>query len=361
MALFLVLGLVVLIAVIVIGVLFFMLSKEGKNEDEKAVPVKKDMLAGLFGPQKLKADPHEPVAAKMPEVPLPVQEARTPPEDEVYKKRAQELEDELKSISQQAQTQSNEAKQMIQTLTEENESLKIEKARMELAQQKLTELQADAANLKTENTGLQTQLESANARLRQLEEEMAAVKIKMGEEIAQANAAVAQLTQEKETLAPAPAQPGPDDVLRQELESLKSEQLQLKQKYDELTGSHQKLQELNTQLTEKNESLQYELVKAKAQASGLERVSSNYKNQLEDSLRKLNAAQATNDHLSQMKAQLEGQVEEKNAQNEELTKKDQLSQFELEKNRTRLVNLERECEDLKARLAAPKAATNNEN
>ena len=98
------------------------------------------------------------------------------------------------------------------------------------------------------------------------------------------------------------------------------------------------------------ESLKYELIKARAQSSGLERVSFNYKNQLEDFFKKVNAAQVTNDHLSQVKNRLEGMVEEIKLQNEELVKKDHLAQFELEKNRSRLVSLEREYEDLKARV-----------
>ncbi|MDE2027975.1 MAG: hypothetical protein KGJ11_05505, partial [Candidatus Omnitrophica bacterium] len=302
-----------------------------------------------------------------PKVGLPLEEARpmllqeepqpvpaaAPSQEDIYKQRAEELENELKSISEKAEAQSGEAKQMIQTLTEENESLKLEKAKMELAQQKLGELQGEASALKTENTQLQTQLGSANARMQQLEQEMAAFKVQMGQEIEQARATVAQLTQEKEGAAAAPAPepaPAPDEGLRRELESLKSEQAELRQKCEELGASNQKLQELNTQLTEKVDGLEYELVKARAQASGLERISSNYKNQLEDSLKKLNAIQVTHDHLCEAKGQLEGVVEEIKLHNEELAKKDQLAQFELEKSRSRLVNLERECEDLKAKV-----------
>jgi len=96
--------------------------------------------------------------------------------------------------------------------------------------------------------------------------------------------------------------------------------------------------------------MQYELVKARAQSSGLERISFNYKNQLEDFLNKVTLAQSTNDQLTQAKNRLEGLVEEVKSHNEELIKKDSLSQFELEKNRSRLVSLERECEELKSRI-----------
>ena len=93
---------------------------------------------------------------------------------------------------------------MIETLTKENESLKSQQADLEQAQQKLIELQGEASGLKTENLNLQTQLESTNAKVHLLEEQMTAVKIQMGEEISRANATVTELTREKEALLSAP-------------------------------------------------------------------------------------------------------------------------------------------------------------
>ncbi len=169
MDLFIILGAVVLITFVVLGVLFFLLSKEGQ---------KKDFSSRFFEQKDLK-------------VSLPTQEVQT---------------------------------SLIETLTKENESLKSQQANLEQAQHKLIELQGEASGLKTENTGLKTQLESTHAKARLLEEEMAAVKIQMGEEISRVNATVSELN--------------------------------------------------------------YKLIKARAQSSGLERVSFNYKNQLEDFLRK---------------------------------------------------------------------------
>jgi chromosome segregation ATPase len=198
------------------------------------------------------------------------------------------------SLSAQAvQVPSDETKQLIETLTKENGSFKNQQVHLEQAQQKLGELQEEFSRLRTENLSLQTQLESAHAKVRLLEEE-----------ISRAHATVSSASE-----------PQPDEALRHELESLK-----------------------------------YELVKAKAQSSGLERVSFNYKNQLEEFFKKVNTAQVSNDHLSQAKNRLEGMVQEIKSQNEELVKKDQLAQFELEKNRSRLTSLEREYEDLKARV-----------
>jgi chromosome segregation ATPase len=361
MVLFIILGAVVLIAIVVLGVLFFMLGNEGKKKEASAVPVtdlnqlKKELSSGgLLDPvqkPKFVLKNSEVIPPFVPKVSLPTQKVQSPLGDDAYKKRAEELEEELKSIAQKAEGQSDEAKKMIEDLVEENESLKSQKDNLEQAQQKLTELQGEAVSLQTENAGLQSQLQTTNAQVRLLEEQMTSFKLQMGEEISRANAAVVELTKEKETLSaavPIPV-PEPDAVLHQELEALKIQQAQLRQRYDDLERTHEKLRELNTTLMEKNDLLQYEVVKSRAQSSGLERVSFNYKNQLEDFLKKVNAAEVTSDHLSQVKNRLEETVEQIKLQNEELVKKDQLVQFELEKNRSRLISLERENEDLKAR------------
>ena len=321
MILFIVLALVVLITFAILGGLFYMLSKEGsdKNED-KAVP--------LTDLNQFKKELSETVVLS----PLPSME---PSVDEMaYKNRVAELENELESIALKAEDQTREANKLIETLSAENEALKTDKAGVEEAQQKLAELQGEASTLKVDNLNLQTQLETSGARVRLLEEQMDVVKMQMGEELARANAAISELTHEKEAVV-SPVKQEVDLGASQELDVLKSEQIALKQKCENLE--------------KENQSLEYELIKARAQSSGLERISFNYKNQLEDFLKKVNAIEAINVDLSQVKNSLEEMVEHVKSENEDLVRKDQLSQFELEKNRSRLANLERECEDLKAR------------
>jgi len=357
MALFIILGAVVIIAVVVLGFLFYLLSKEGQREEASAVPVtdlseiNKELSNQLFEQNNSKVieKDDEIIPVFQLKVNKPLEKAQSNQEDEAYKKRAQHLEDELLAISKKADGQSDEAKRLIETLSEENDALKIQKASLELAQEKLNEVQVEAEKLKTENITLQTQLETTNSRVQYLEQEMTAVKMQMGEEISQANAKIIELSREKETMA-AEIKVEPDEALRQEVEALKVEKAQLNQKCDDLAKAQEELTAQNSQLTERIDSMQYELVKARAQSSGLERISFNYKNQLEDFLNKVTLAQSTNDQLTQAKNRLEGLVEEVKSHNEELIKKDSLSQFELEKNRSRLVSLERECEELKSRI-----------
>ena len=111
----------------------------------------------------------------------------------------QELEKELRTISKKAEGQSDEARQMIEDLTKENESLKSQQVNLEQARQRLIELQGEASGLKTENVNLQTQLEATNANVQLLEGQMAAFKVQMGNELlSRANATVTELTREKE-------------------------------------------------------------------------------------------------------------------------------------------------------------------
>jgi len=306
MVLFIVLGIVVLITFFVMGFLFLMLDKEGQKTDEKAVPLtdlsqlKRDFSSSLLEPQIPKTvDEPNVVPAFTPQVSLPTQASKYVAGEDIYKKRARELEEELLNISKKAEGQSNEARQMIETLSQENESLKIQQANLTQVQQKLTELETQTDHLHTENSALQTQLDSSNTKVQALEVEMAAVKIQMGEEIAQARATVSQLNIEKESWEQAAKKGSQVDAVSQELEASKVQQAQLKQNFEDLEKTNQQLRELNGDLIKKVETLQYELVKARAQSTGLERIGFNYKNQLEDFFKKINEVQLTNEKLSE--------------------------------------------------------------
>jgi hypothetical protein len=119
------------------------------------------------------------------------------------------------------------------------------------------------------------------------------------------------------------------------LSSLKSELEQIKKDHDELKKT--------------SDGLQQDLIQARAQVSGLERVNFNYKNQLEELLKKP-AADPSQQGVSSSKDRMESMIEDIKMENEELAQKDRLSQFELEKSRERVASLTREIEELKARV-----------
>ncbi|MBF0511710.1 MAG: hypothetical protein HQL13_05195 [Candidatus Omnitrophica bacterium] len=338
MILFIILGVVVMMALCVLGGLFYMLSQEAqKKEEAMAVPVTdiKELNAPEIVSVVSDPKPVENLSEAGPIISSPDLPSSSVLEGDAYRKRSQMLEDELLAISKKASNQSDEARQMIASLTKENEELKAKQADLNKAQEEILIVQAQADRLKNENNALQTQLDSTNARVYSLETEMASLRIKMEEEITKAQS------------IPTPV---PDQALIHELESLKSEYAQFKEKYDDLDNRCHELTLANTQLIEKNDLLQYELVKAKAQSSGLERVSFNYKAQLEDFLKKIHLHEASNDKLSNLNNRLEGMVEEIKLKNEELEKQEQLTKFELEQNRLRMVNLEHECANLRSRV-----------
>jgi len=282
MMLFVVLGIVVFMALAVVGVLFFMLGKEEKKPEEKDVP------KGVLLKQPISYttnDGSEIIPAFVPKVSLPVQDTKIALENEAYQNRIKELEDQLNGISQKAEGQSVDAKRMIEDLKKENDTLKIQQTNLMQAKEKLDLLTQEASDLKNVNSTLQTQLETASGQVRLLEEQMTAVKLQMGEEISRANATVNELKIERDAALAAP-KPEPDEGLKQELETVKIEGAQLRQKYDDLDHTYQKLKELNAHLIEKNGLLQFELTQVRAQTSGLERLSFNYKNQLEEFLKK---------------------------------------------------------------------------
>ena len=263
MALFIVLGVVVLTTFFVLGFLFFTLDQEGQKEKEKVVPLR-DVLQLRQEVSDAPAEPQIPKAVDEPAAPKYLAT------EDVYKKRAQELEEELLAVSKKAQDELARARQTIEDLTKDNEALKDKQSDLIQAQQKIVELQKETDHLHTENSTLQAQLDSSVVQVRFLEQELATVKAQMGDQIAQANAMVSELNLQKESWVSA-AKPDPQaERLNQELEALKQEQIQLKQNGEALEVTNQKLREINTHLTKEIDALQYELIKARAQSTGLD-------------------------------------------------------------------------------------------
>ncbi len=210
-------------------------------------------------------------------------------------KHVEDLEEEMRLISEKAVAQAQQAMARIDTLTKENEKLKTEaqqghKARMVETQQSLDRLRED-------NSSLQGQLEAQQAKVKELQDEIAVVRKHMGDELLAANAEIA-------ALKAAPPSAGPASV-------------------------------------EEIEALHNENIKHRAQASGFERMCDNYKVQLEQALGRVGAMEKDQIELQATKNRLEEVLREMEKQNQEFTKREKLSQFELEKTRSQLVALEK--------------------
>ncbi len=223
-------------------------------------------------------------------------------------KHVEGLEEEMRLMSEKAVARAQEAMARIDALTKENEKLKTEtqqghKARMVETQQSLDRLRED-------NSSLQGQLETGQAKVKELQDEIVAVRKQMGDELLAANAEITALK----------AAPKPQPVSSEELEGLK--------------------QQVDGQLKE-NENLRQEATKHRAQASGFERMCDNYKVQLEQALGRVAAMEKDQIELQATKNRLEEVLHEMEKQNQEFTKREKLSQFELEKTRSKLVALEK--------------------
>lgn len=260
MTLFYILGAVVLVAIGVVGFLFYLLQKEEvKPQDPKVVPIS--------NPQAfLKPEMAPPSIIEM-----------------EYKKRAEDLEEELRQISDRSLAQAKEAMAMIEKLTRENDELKTQKQSSgSLEQEQLATAQKEVDQLRTNNASLQNQLETTETRLKQIEEEIVAIRHKSDVDLAQALASVEQFKSEREAFLSNREQEAVTvQSLNRNIEELKSLNGQIRSELEMAQSDNTRLLETNKQLTDKIDMLEIELVKNRAQASGLERICENYKAQLE--------------------------------------------------------------------------------
>ncbi|MBI3314744.1 MAG: hypothetical protein HYZ86_02205 [Candidatus Omnitrophica bacterium] len=222
-------------------------------------------------------------------------------------KHVEDLEEEMRLISEKAAAQAQEAMARIDTLTQENEKLKTEaqqgdKTRMAEAEQSLDRLRED-------NSSLQGQLEAGKANIKELQDEIVAVRKHMGDELLAANAEMTKLKAAPPSAGTAPV--------------------------------------------EEIEALHHEITKHRAQASGFERMCDNYKVQLEQALGRVAAMEKDQIELQAAKNRLEEVSREMEKQGQEFTKREKLSQFELEKTRSQLVALEKAYEEIKLKVKGP--------
>jgi chromosome segregation ATPase len=253
-----ILGAAVCVAIAIVGYLFILLQKESAEPNSKVVPVSN--LQDVLKPAVL--TPSTP--STLPSIEL-----------EEYKHKVEALEEELRLISDKGVAQAQEAMNMIETLTKENEQLKGEGSnKVNDFNIQFETLKQESNNLRQENGILQGQLDSAHVSLQNLQEEIVVIRREAGEEISKARAALEEFKNEKEKSA--------EDM--QLFESLKVDNVNLRQQMEGLEIANQKLKELNATLIEQNQTLQYELTKNRAQASGLEKICENYRVQLEKHL-----------------------------------------------------------------------------
>ncbi len=314
MIIFIVLGAVVLLALGILGFLFYLLNKESKTK-ESVVPVAFGQLtkpAQSFPEVSIKKPQEVPVLFDIPskEAEEVIRISREFEEKEVvHQRRVLELEGELNAIAQKAQDQSQEALEAMERLRQENEELKKEQGvnlttateqikkeneqykedqekRVLIANESLVKVQDLVDTMRQEQSGLQSRLSDSQEQVQKLQEEVVVIRQQMSQEIIQGKVESEKLMIENQSL-----QSTRDAAIaeiakgfQEQISALKEENQKLKDAHQEVIESSKNIKEMNIHLIEKSEALQWELTKARAQTTSLERACENYKLQLKEVL-----------------------------------------------------------------------------
>ena len=316
--------------------------------------------------------------------------------DEEFRLRQKiaELEAQLKLISDKAVRQAEESVKVIEALLKENEEIK---AKQVMSSMDLSgDVSRSIVELKERNSILENQLDLSSAKISQLETQLVIIKKEMGQQLIEANAAIARLKAESE----AEDRIGRESLLKEKTEleewrektsrqlrdmedtvaQAKEENLLLKdakklleakiavfeddakrelgqakeivstlteQKEEqasrivELEQNLDKLKELNSTLIDKAKILQYELNRHRAQASGLERVCQNFKTQMEGLFGQVEQTKNDNNRLVQERSSLQEGFASLRNENSKLLERDRMYQSELEKTKEQISRFEK--------------------
>ncbi len=231
-------------------------------------------------------------------------QTKTVSSEEIYKTTIHQLETELNLLREKAETQAKDALEMVTSLTAENESLNGNSEALKLKDQELEKNKELLKTLTADNERLKSDLESSRNSL---------------EELNKQKDQVAQLTSEKESLAKdleiaqqKVQQLNTALLVKQEALSYELTKSQAENKYDsrlaglenekiallavqtDLRRDLEKIKEINVVLLKKEEMIQYELTKARAQAMGLEKISEDFKTEIEKQLKQIHDLKAEN-------------------------------------------------------------------
>ena len=241
-------------------------------------------------------------------------------------KEAKESETKLKAqlddLKKNLKDQRDQMGQQLAALDKEKNVLTEEKAKnLALVEQLKRDMEKIEEELKTKNRDLQTQWEASLAKIGSLENDLSSKK--KAEEDLQKATTVQNLESEKEAL--------------------------LKAK-NEAETQLQKIQETHVIFQKKEEMLHYEVTKSRAQAFGLEKLCEDFKSKIEMHLQEIRNLKEENHSFHQLYEETLKDLEAMKASYEELSKKEQLSHSELERNRAQLLDLEKVYSDFRAKL-----------
>jgi chromosome segregation ATPase len=327
-----------------------------------------------------------------------------PAADAATAERVRELEAEVQAISEKAIRQAEDAVKVIEALTRENEALKG-------AQPSITagvpdgDVQKLILELKEKNNILENQMDLGSSKITQLETQLAVIRKEMGQQLIEANATIARLKAESETqgrvsqdsilaekkeidewrektsvqlrdmeetlakareenlllkdakkLLEAKISVLEDDFKKQLddakaiVHTLTGEKETTQQRTTELEQNLEKLKELNATLIDKAKILQFELNRQRAQATGMERVCTNFKSQLEELFETVEKTKKDNERLLAERVNLENGFASLKSENSRLVEKDREYQMELQKTKEQMNRFSKIYDNFKSNL-----------
>lgn len=348
MILFIILGVVVLLAVGIIGFLFFLLSKESSNDSPRLSEIQKSSIT----PYKPKTDkplevPAEPgVVASVPSQESLMAQAYAGKEA-VWQKKVDELEAELSNISEKAQGQSSDAIRVMEDLKRENEELKKEKENYIQANESLVKAEETVASLRQDQASLQIRLTESQQQAQKLQEEVVAIRQQMTQELLQEKTETAKLVVENqrlqsslESLSPQVMKDLEDQihVLKGQLFENQSEMARIKSENERLKAAA-----VVSVVPEPDPGLQEKI-------NVLEQQISEHKTKTEQMNSELEALKQENFALKNASQDLVSTNHELKGLNEQLTERTEVLQLELTKSRAQMTSFERACENYQNQL-----------
>jgi predicted nucleic acid-binding Zn-ribbon protein len=319
--------------------------------------------------------------------------------------RVRELELEIQRIKDKAVAQAEEALSAVEALSRENTELR---AKLDgLNRDSAEELERELERLRLENRKLQEALDADQGHSSHFEEQVAAIKRQIGEELKSAQATIARLegdvlrwknshqslaTTQQDELARVKGdyQEKIEDVRSQltklisSYQTLQMERDQMESKFalidqeleDKVSGFQSKIEALNADLAalraerddmkldlkktkefnagliEKNNILQYELTKSHAQSAGLNRICENFRTRVDELFKKVGSAEQQKKELTERQKSLEESLMAVEAEKNQLQAAEQKAKSALVQSETQISNLEKVYQEFRNRLKA---------
>lgn len=299
MEIFYILGGILLAVVAVVAWLFYSLKKTRRDREEVKVVALNDLsVLDRSDPEGIR-DGIEPLSVAVDQ-----------------DKQIVTLQEEIRLAREKTLMLTRDFNDSIAKMRMENESLRADINDLQQINRRLNE--EELSHLKAENAAYKAQMETGNA------EALEDLKGSFTTKIESLNTELDQLKS---------VSPEAFEALKEDVEVLRVDRARFEARVEDL-------EDLLRGESEKNSFLQYELTKSRAHALGVERICDNARRQFEGMSREVHDSELDNEALKKQSGLLEQSLSDFRRLNAELLKKEKLTQFEIESNRSQLKDLE---------------------